>query len=122
MAIEANVTASDQVFIGEDKSLTVTVYQADGKTLQDITGWTLSWMLKAALTDLDAQALITKTTSSGITLVTPTSGVCVVTLADTDTDGLDPGTYVHELKRTTAGSEGVLAYGTFVLRRGLHRT
>ncbi len=122
MAIQCNVTASDNVYIGSDKSLTIPIYQSDGKTRQDITGWALSWMLKASIHDADASAVITKTTVNGITLSSPTTGVCVVTLSAADTLSLDPATYVHELKRTTPGSEDVVTDGTFVLKRGVHRS
>lgn len=119
MAIEDNITASDQFFLGEAKNLVITCYQQDGKTALDLTGQALSWMLKASLNDPDASALVTKTTSAGITLTDPTNGVCTVTLAAADTVDLDPGTYHHELKRTSPSS--VLTYGTCVLRRGVHR-
>jgi hypothetical protein len=122
MAIEAHITADDHVFIGEDKALVFNILQSDGKTPQDITGWTLGWMLKAHEDDLDADALLNKTTSTSITLTTPIAGICTVSLADTDTEPLSPGKYYHELKRTTSGFEGILAYGRFVLRRALHRS
>lgn len=120
--IQFDIDKADRVFIGEDKSLQITVYQSDGRTPQDITGWALSWMLKTSLDVVDGSASLTKTTSAGITLTTPTSGICTVVIADTDTDSLSPGTYVHELKRTDAGSEVVLCQGTFVLQRGVHRS
>lgn len=122
MAIEQHVTADDQWFLGEDKSLVITVYQSDGTTPQDITGWALSWRLKRKLSDADASALLTKTTSSGIALTTAASGVCTVTIADTDTDDIAPDTYQHELKRTDAGQETVLLYGDCTLKRGVHRS
>ena len=121
MARRRNIDADDHLFVGEDKSLMFTIVTAAGAT-QDITGWTLSWMLKANLTDLDASASLTKTTSSGITLTTPTSGICTVSIADTDTDSLAAGLYYHELKRTTAGSETILSYGTCLLQRSVHRS
>jgi hypothetical protein len=122
MAVESNIAESDDFFIGEDKSLTWTIYQSDGTTAQDVTGWALSWTVKRREGDLDASAVLTKTTSSGIELTTPASGIVTVTVADTDTDSLHPQTYYHELKRTDAGFETVLTYGRMVLRRALHRT
>jgi hypothetical protein len=122
MAIEANIGVSADWFTGEDKSLVFTVNQSDGSTAQDITGWSLSWMLKRAVADADADALITKTTGSGIALTTPASGICTVTIDDTDTDSLEPGTFRHELKRTGAGVETILSYGTAVLKRAVHRS
>jgi hypothetical protein len=120
--ITFNIDEDDDFFVGEDKSLIVTVYQQDKRTLQNITSWSLSWMLKEHLSDADNVALLTKTTSSGITLTTPTSGVCTVSIADTDTDSIVPGRYYHELKRTDAGNETVLSHGRCVLRRGVHRS
>jgi hypothetical protein len=121
VATQDNITGGDEWFTGEDKSLVFTVYQSDGSTAQDITGWSLSWMLKRHPAEADNAALITKTTSSGIALTTPLSGVCTVSIEDTDTDGLEPGTYRHELKRTGGGVETILSYGTAVLRQAVHR-
>ena len=120
--IEFNIDADQDFFVGEDKAIQVTVYQSDDVTAQDITGWSLSWMLKRKLSDADDAALLTKTTSSGIALTTPASGVCTVSVADTDTDGLAPGLYYHELKRMDAGFETVLSQGRCQLRRGVHRS
>jgi hypothetical protein len=113
----------DDFYIGEDKILgPFTVYQQNKRTAQDITGWSVSWMLKRSLEDPDADLVLQKTTSAGITLTTPTSGILSITIADTDTDGLEPGKYYHEVKRTDAGQETVLSQGTCVLKRGVHRT
>lgn len=121
MAIEQNIDADDDFFIGEDKSLSFTIYQSDGSTPQNITGWTISWMLKLKATDTDAAAKITKTTASGIALTTPASGVCTVTIADTDTDAIRADTYFHELKRMDAGFETILSFGACELRQSKHR-
>jgi hypothetical protein len=121
MAIRDDIENGDDFYTGEDKTLTVTIYQADGTTAQNITGWTLSYTWKKALSDPDAAAVLTKTTSSGIALTTPGSGICTITIADTDTDALTARTYVHELKRTDAGSETVLTTGTVVLQQAVHR-
>lgn len=125
MAIEHNIESSDEWFLGEDKSLIFTIYQSDGSTAQNIAGWSMSWMLKRHRDDEDAEALITKTTSSGIALTTPASGICTVTVADTDTETspeVGEGNYFHELKRTDAGFETVLSFGRCRLRRGVHRS
>lgn len=121
MAIRDDITKDDDFYTGEDKTLTVTVYEADGTTPQNITGWSLSYRWKRSLSDPDSDAVLTKTTSSGITLTTPASGVCTVTIADTDTDSLEARTYYHELKRTDAGSETVLTTGSVLLQQAIHR-
>lgn len=129
MAIERNITADDHWFIGEDKSLVFTILKADGVTPQDISGWALSWRLKRRKTDADVDALLTKTTVSGIAISgvynadpAVSTQVATVTIADTDTDPLTPGSVYHELKRTNDASETVLAFGTAALRRGVHRS
>ena len=115
-----DIDEADDWFIGEDKQIIGTIYQADKRTKQAITGWSLSWMLKTALTS--TTAILTKTTGSGITITAPTIGGITIAIADTDTDSLEPGRYVHELKRTDASRETVLWQGTCVLRRGVHRS
>jgi hypothetical protein len=117
MAYEDPIERTDEYHIGEDKSLIFTIYQSNGTTAQDITGWSLEWVLKA---DYDTStALLTKTTGgSGIALTTPVSGICTVTVDDTDTDSILPGrSYVHVLKRTDSGNESILTYGTVAFKK-----
>ncbi len=120
MAIESPIT--DSYFTGEDKSLVFTIYQANGTTAQNITGWALSWMVKRNATDADGAALVTKTTAGGgVVLTTPASGICTVTVEDSDIATIVGGNaYAHELKRTDAGAETVLSYGSFVLTQAVH--
>lgn len=94
----------------------------------DITGWALSWMVKANLSDLDAAAILTKTTADGIAIAGTFDAIparntqlATVTVADTDTDRLSRGLYVYELKRTDAGLETTLASGTIEFIRTVHR-
>ena len=115
-----NIDADDDFFLGEDKILGCTIYQQNKRTVQNITNWTLSWSLKQALTD--TVALLTKTTSTGITITSATAGTVTIPILDTDTDNLEPGTYVHELKRTNDNEETVLSQGRCVVKRGVHRS
>lgn len=123
MASEQPVSAAAGYFTGEDKRILFTIYQADETTPQDISGWVLSWMVKRRKTDADDDAIITKTTSGGgIALTTPVSGVCTVTLTDTDIESIrGEYLYFHELKRTDAGFETVLSYGQFMLNQAVHQ-
>lgn len=125
MAVKTDVT----LWIGTDMSLVFTIKNAAETAILDSSGWALSWMLKKKLTDTDANAKITKTSGSGITVSgtfnsdpDTNTQVATVAVADTDSDSLVAGAYEHELKRTDAGSETVLAYGTATLKRGVHRT
>lgn len=107
------IVSSDEFFTGKDK-----VLQFTDTTPTDITGWALKWVL--ALNNDRRSVLVTKTTGSGISITNGAGGVCQVTVADTDTDNLegseDPK-YFHELSRTDAGNEDVLAYGPVTLRQ-----
>jgi hypothetical protein len=117
-----------RMFLGEDRALEYQILDADDATVaKDVATWALSWMLKRRLSDVDASALVTKTSSSGITVAGSFDAVAAtstqratVALADTDTDTLVAGLYFYELKRTDAGLETVLAYGRLSLSRGVH--
>lgn len=120
-------TDLDPLPIGTDFAYAFHVKNEALDTSINISGYALSWMLKRSLSDLDAAAL-TKTTASGIAIAgsfnaTPASNTqrATVSIADTDTDGLTPGYYYWELKRTDAGLETRLAYGRVQLARGVHR-
>ena len=108
MATEADVSW----FVGEDKTLRFTVYQADGETVQNITGWTLEWAVRRFLGSTDA--LLTKTTGSGISITDGPNGICEVSLARTDTDTLGRGGFYHALRRTNSGASTVLTFGEAV--------
>lgn len=108
MATEADVSW----FVGEDKTIRITVRQADGVTVQDITGWTLEWAVRRFLGSTDA--LLAKTTDSGITITDAENGVCEVALSRTDTDTLGRGGFHHALRRTSPGASTVLTYGEAV--------
>ena len=120
MALESNIDIASNYFTGEDKLLPFTIVDSSGG-VQVITGWALSWMVKAAKTDADAAAKVTKTTVSGITITNGAGGICQVAVSDDDIAALAGGTlYHHELKRTDAGLETVLSFGTFRLRQAVH--
>lgn len=129
--LDDNIEKEDGWFTNEDKSLVFTVYQtgtthaqidAGVASPQNVTGWSLSYMLKDSPADADSAARITKTTASGIALTTPASGIVTVSISDTDTESLvADALYYQELKRTDSGFETVLSQGTVRLRQSLHR-
>lgn len=116
MAIRQDI--ANDYFTGEDKDLVFTVYSSNAQTAaQNITGYTITWMLKAKRGAADADALLTKTA----TLTTAASGICTVSLTDDDISTLvGEKRYFHELKRTDSGNETVLSYGTFTLQQAVH--
>lgn len=117
----ANITADDKFYVGEDKTLRFTIYTDDTETTcQDVTGFTISWKLASRP---GATALLTKSgVVSGTFNASPSVNTqrVTVSVADTDTDGLTATTYYHELKRTDAGNEAVLAQGRLQLLPAVH--
>jgi len=55
-------------------------------------------------------------TGAGIDITEAGTGKFDVAIIDTDTDSLDTGSYVWDIKRTDAGQEVVLAYGNLELK------
>jgi hypothetical protein len=117
-----------QLFIGTDFTFQFAILNGAETAAQDVSAWAISWMIKTDPNIADASASITKTTSSGISVTgtwasAPASNTqrAVVTVDDTDTTSLAAGLYYWELKRTDAGSETVLAYGSIDLKRSVHQ-
>lgn len=82
---------------------------ADWTVQAQVAGDVTAWALKATFRDqvgASGTSWATKTTGSGIAATYANNlTTIVVTLDDTDTDGLTPGAYVWRLERTDAGSE-----------------
>lgn len=137
MALEFNIALSDYFFLGEDKLLSFTIYQA-GTTLaqiaagtavpEDVTNYGLRWDLRVNVGD--AAAVISKSTADATITITGAYNASqslntqrvVVTLLDTDTDDLrtlypHTDTYRHALKRVDSGSETILSFGTVALQQ-----
>jgi hypothetical protein len=129
-----------RLFLGTDVKVRFTVYdmeiatQRTQKQLEqaiaagtavpkDVTGWAFRFVVKTAATDDDDDALIVKTTAAGVVVVgtfdvdDPDAQYVEVTIEDTDSYDpspvlvIDPGMYVHALKRTDDGSESIVAFG-----------
>lgn len=116
-----------RLFLGEDKQLQFTIYNDAETAIVDISGWTLDFMLKRRKSDLDANAVLTKTSGTGIAISgvfnsnpTINTQVATVTILDTDTTPLTEGLCYFELKRTDPNFETVLSYGTLKLERAVH--
>ncbi len=117
------------VFNNEDRGFAFHVKDHDDETIAiDATGWALSFMVKRRLGDVDADALIVKTTAGGSIAVAGTFNASAasnaqrvtVTLLDSDTVSLTPGLCRYELKRTDSGAETVLSFGVFHIRKSVH--
>jgi hypothetical protein len=122
MSTNIYVTSGDQYGINgsDDRRITLTVTKAG--VAVDLTGATLKFLVKRRRLDADADALITKTTSSGITLASPqsgaTKGVAYLTLDEANTDDLS-GRYLWELEGDDAVGKVTLAAGVFNVKADL---
>ena len=79
---------------GADIPFTLTFKDGDGNVI-DITGWTISMMIKKDINDTDANALISKVVTSH---TNPTGGITTITIDRADTSDLDYGEYVYDLQ------------------------
>lgn len=100
-------------YIGTDKQFQITIYQGDGVTRQDVTGWAVSFIVHA-YGDPNV-VYITKTVGSGVVLTTPTRGVVTATIAAADTANMPPNLYQWRLERTDTSNDVVTGTGTYSL-------
>lgn len=116
MAVETNITKG-QWFIGSDLVLRFNIKQEDLITPQDMTGWTLSFVLREKTQD--GTIKISKTTSSGIALAngSGTNDRANVTIQRADTLALREGIYWYALWRSDDPNDTVLAYGSAYLTK-----
>jgi len=135
MSRESIVTEADGFFAGTDAKMVYEIFKqgapldSDGVPTQceDVSAFAMKWSLRLATPVVppyreQGTEVLTKATGSGIT-VTGTYNLTrsvntqrvEVAIADTDTDALAGGNYVDALKRTDAGLESVLSYGTVKL-------
>jgi len=120
VSITADITDDHEWFVGEDKTIAFHVKDASGVPV-NIATWDMEWALKA---NPDSVALLSKETGGdGITVtgaynVDPVTNTqrAVVTIDDGDTEDIDPGEYIHALKKTN-DPKSVLADGTVTLKQ-----
>jgi len=115
VAIRFDIDASDEFFIGTDQTIQIDVKQSDESTAQTMTGWALTWELKDSP---NGTVQISKTVGAGIAIGngSGTDDRASITIADDDTEALEPGVYYHQLRRTDAGSERLLSFGHVYVR------
>lgn len=105
-------------FIGADLTLRFTVFaDAEHTTCVNVALFAMSYALRRKNTDADPP-LISKSTGAGTITITGVFNATpsvntqrvLVSILDTDTDGLEAGAYMHSLKRTDDGFETVMMY------------
>ena len=117
MALEQNITLDDHWFKGADQQFRFTIVDSSGNA-QTMTGWALEWVLRR-LSPSSSTAVLTKNTSGGTIVISSGSGTddrATVTVTDDDTLNIPAGTYHYAIRRTDAGNEQVLAFGTAELQ------
>jgi len=120
------------MFLGVDLTLRVQLVKLDSAGAEvvdgDLTGRAYAFTLND--TPDATTPTLTKTTGSGITLgagdtaaypaeLAGANTVLVIAIDDTDTDALAAGTYYWDVKRTDAGAETVVAFGTITFTKGI---
>ena len=101
---------------GSTFSKQIIVYESDGTTIQNLTGYSVASQLRKSYTS-------TAYTTINATIGTPTLGVVVMTLAATDTAALKSGRYVYDLQITSSGGtvtrviEGIITVRPEVTKR-----
>lgn len=106
----------EPIYRGDDCVLTATVLQADGVSLVDLTGLLgAQFTLKRYLTDLDAEALLTKTLGAGIAITG--AGTLEITLTPADTEGGADTLTAYTLKiKNVLGQIKTVAEGEVLLK------
>lgn len=133
MGVESPITRDHRLYRGTARKLTFTVYaempsQTSAGVIRDITAKELSWVLVTAKSA--DPATLTKTT--------PAAGVAIlgtfnadpalntqrveVSIAASDTAGLAPGRYWHDLWIVTSGEEDCIAEGPVDLLEPARKT
>ena len=110
-----DATSGDTLYVGADHSVPMTIYQSDGVTPQDITGWTI--VLDIRKKDTSSAALLSSTAA----LTTPASGICTFTLSATDLSASvftgDDWRGRYSVWRTDSGSKQPLRSGDVTIKR-----
>lgn len=120
MAIEevplVDATTGKGLYVGADASIVMTIYQADGTTPQDVTGWTIELDIRRSDMSNDP-AKLTETAS----LTTPLTGIVTFSIsasqvsADIFPENEWSGRY--SVWRTDTGSRQPLRYGDVTITR-----
>lgn len=90
---------------GDSRNIVVTFLQSDGVTPINLTGGKVYFTVNSsnAPTD-DSSAVIAKTVTS---FSAPTSGVATISLTNTDTQNITPGTYYYDVQLKDASGNVV---------------
>lgn len=114
MSTLSTITNNLSMMVGEDRIFQDTIYQADGVTVQNISGWSVSFSVFRY--DNPTTVFFTKTTAGGgVVLTSPLTGVLQVTVTAADTASMYPNQYEFVVQRTDTGNVLNLTRGVLSL-------
>lgn len=99
-------------FVGDHKTIEITVYQLDSDVVENITGWNFKWEMR--IDETEEEALVSKS-NLDMSIPVGTDGRVLFEVTHDETADLDGGSFAHALARTDSGEEGIYAYGPAVL-------
>ena len=117
MAKRTDITAAEMWYAGEDKVIRIPIVDENNAAL-NVSSFTLTFELKDAIDTAIASAKISKTTGAGEITFDNGAGTndrVLIAINDDDTEGLN-GKFQGVLRRTDAGSEGVLWVGSVIIQ------
>lgn len=113
MRVNVPIPASAGWIRGDDFSFSWPAALDSAGVARDISGFAITFTMRHAVDD--PNTVLTYAMATGLSGTA--AGVLTMASPDTDTDTIEPGEYVYAAKRTTAGSEETLFYGTVQLLR-----
>jgi hypothetical protein len=123
VAVEFNIDASKDWFLGEDKFLNFQIFGRDGIAPVDVTGWSLIWVLRKSDNAPDP-AILSKATPDDIQIIGDFASDAAsstqrirIFFANEDIAALKAITYRYSLKRVDDGLAGVLSFGNCTFRQ-----
>ena len=103
-----------ETYQGADIPIPFTIYDADGYTPTNITGWTLEANFMPHSTGNTDESL-EKTTGDGIEFTVAASGTGVITIPAEESAEMAAGDWSFDLWRTDTGTKYPVALGSFTL-------
>ncbi len=89
---------------GDSQIFTITVRDSNGVVV-NLTGAYLWFRAKRKMSDVDEDAVITKTTGAGIVVTNAAGGIATISISTANTDGLMPGSYRYDVQVKDAANE-----------------
>ena len=112
------MTTTITVYKRNDAEIDFQIYDANG-TAQSLSNWTLTFSVND--TREDNSPTIQKTTSSGISHITTTTGLFTVTIDAADTSSLTAATFLFDIMRTVSSKDLTIMEGQFILKSPVYK-